>query len=103
MAIGGRGVISVASNATPAEMVQIVELCERGNYAAARKLHSWLLPFIQVNFVEANPIPVKAAMAAMGLLEESYRLPLVPPSAGARDKIMRVLQDLKMLGAAARI
>jgi 4-hydroxy-tetrahydrodipicolinate synthase len=103
MAIGGRGVISVASNAAPAEMVQIVELCERGDYAAARKLHTWLLPFIQVNFVEANPIPVKAAMAAMGLLEESYRLPLVPPSAGARDKIMRVLQDLKMLGAAARV
>jgi 4-hydroxy-tetrahydrodipicolinate synthase len=103
MAIGGRGVISVASNAMPAEMAQIVELCEKGDYAGARKLHSWLLPFIQVNFVEANPIPVKAAMAAMGLLEEAYRLPLVPPSQGARDKIMRVLQDLKMLGAAARI
>ena len=103
MAIGGRGVISVASNAMPAEMTQIVELCEKGDFAAARKLHAWLLPFIQVNFVEANPIPVKAAMAAMGLLEEAYRLPLVPPSQGARDKIMRVLQDLKMLGAAARI
>jgi 4-hydroxy-tetrahydrodipicolinate synthase len=103
MAIGGRGVISVASNAMPAEMAQIVELCEKGDYAGARKLHSWLLPFIQVNFVEANPIPVKAAMAAMGLLEEAYRLPLVPPSQEARDKIMRVLQDLKMLGAAARI
>ena len=101
MAIGGRGIISVASNAMPAEMVQIVELCERGDYAAARKLHTWLLPFIQVNFVEANPIPVKAAMAAMGLLEEVYRLPLVPPSAGARDRIMHVMQDLKMLGAAA--
>ena len=103
MAIGGRGIISVASNAMPAEMVQIVELCERGDYVAARKLHTWLLPFIQVNFVEANPIPVKAAMAAMGLLEEVYRLPLVPPSAGARDRIMHVMQDLKMLGAAARM
>jgi 4-hydroxy-tetrahydrodipicolinate synthase len=103
MAVGGRGVISVASNAMPAEMAQIVELCEKGDYAGARKLHAWLLPFIQVNFIEANPIPVKAAMAAMGLLEEAYRLPLVPPGQGARDKIMRVLQDLKMLGAAARI
>ena len=103
MAIGGRGIISVASNAMPAEMTQIVELCERNDYAAARKLHAWLLPFIQVNFVEANPIPVKAAMAAMGLLEEAYRLPLVPPSEGARARIMGVLQDLKMLGAAARI
>jgi 4-hydroxy-tetrahydrodipicolinate synthase len=102
MAIGGRGVISVASNAMPAEMVQIMELAERGDFAAARKLYSWLLPFIQVNFVESNPIPVKAAMAAMGLIEETYRLPLVPPGPAAREKIMRVLQQLKMLGAAAR-
>jgi 4-hydroxy-tetrahydrodipicolinate synthase len=103
MAIGGRGIVSVASNAMPAEMAQIVELCEKNDFAGARKLHTWLLPFIQVNFVEANPIPVKAAMAAMGLIEESYRLPLVPPSDAARDRIMRVLQDLRMLGAAARI
>jgi 4-hydroxy-tetrahydrodipicolinate synthase len=103
MAIGGRGVISVASNAAPAEMVQIVEMAEKGDFASARRLHTWLLPFCQVNFVESNPIPLKAAMAAMGLLEEHYRLPLVPPSAAARDKIMRVLQNLKMLGAAARV
>jgi 4-hydroxy-tetrahydrodipicolinate synthase len=102
MAIGGRGVISVASNAAPAEMVQIVEMAEKGDFASARRLHTWLLPFCQVNFIESNPIPLKAAMAAMGLLEEHYRLPLVPPSAAARDKIMRVLQNLKMLGAAAR-
>ncbi len=102
MAIGGRGVISVASNAAPAEMVQIVELAEKGDFAGARKLHAWLLPFIQVNFVESNPIPVKAAMAAMGLLEEVYRLPLVAPGPQARDRIIRVLQNLKMLGAAAR-
>jgi 4-hydroxy-tetrahydrodipicolinate synthase len=103
MGIGGRGVISVASNEAPAEMVQIVELCERGDFAAARKLHHWLLPLIQVNFVESNPIPCKAAMAAMGLLEERYRLPLVPPGAASREKIMRVLQQLKLLGAAARV
>jgi 4-hydroxy-tetrahydrodipicolinate synthase len=103
MAIGGRGVVSVASNAAPAEMVQIVEMAEKGDFASARRLHTWLLPFCQVNFIESNPIPVKAAMAAMGLLEEHYRLPLVPPSAAARDKIMRVLQNLKMLGAAARV
>ena len=102
MAIGGRGLISVASNAAPAEMVQIIELAEKGDFAAARRLHHWLLPFILVNFVESNPIPVKAAMAAMGLVEEVYRLPLVPPSAPAREKIMTVLQKLKLLGAAAR-
>jgi 4-hydroxy-tetrahydrodipicolinate synthase len=103
MAIGGRGIVSVASNAAPAEMVQILELCERGDFAAARKLHMWLLPFIQANFIEANPIPVKAAMAAMGLIEEAYRLPLVPPSPAARERIMKVLQDLRLLGSAARV
>ncbi len=103
MAIGGRGIISVASNAVPAEMVQIMELCERGDFAAARKLHTWLLPLIQVNFIEANPIPVKAVMAAMGLLEEAYRLPLTAPSAVSRDKIMHVLAHLRLLGAAARV
>jgi 4-hydroxy-tetrahydrodipicolinate synthase len=103
MAVGGRGVVSVASNEAPAEMAQIVELCEKGDFTAARKLHHWLLPLIQVNFIETNPIPCKAAMAAMGLIEESYRLPMVPPSPGAREKIMKVLQQLKLLGAAARV
>ena len=99
MAIGARGVVSVASNEAPAEMAQIVELCEKGDFAAARKLHHWLLPLIQVNFVETNPLPCKAAM---GLIEENFRLPLVPPSAATRNKVVQVLQNLKMLGAAAR-
>jgi 4-hydroxy-tetrahydrodipicolinate synthase len=103
MGIGGRGVVSVATNEAPAEMVQIVELCEKGDFAAARRLHHWLLPLIQVNFVESNPIPCKAAMAAMGLIEEHYRLPLVPPGPAARERIVRVLQQLKMFGAAARV
>ncbi len=103
MAIGGRGVVSVASNEAPAEMAQIVELCEKGDFAAARKLHHWLLPLIQGNFIETNPIPCKAAMAAMGLIEESYRLPLVAPTAATRARILQVLQNLKMLGAAARV
>jgi 4-hydroxy-tetrahydrodipicolinate synthase len=103
MAIGGRGVISVASNEAPSEMAQIVELCEKGDFAAARKLHHWLLPLIQVNFAETNPIPCKAAMAAMGLIEENYRLPMVPPTAATRSKVVQILQNLKMLGAAARV
>ena len=103
MAVGGAGVVSVGSNQAPTEMVQVVELCERGDYTAARKLHHWLLPLLQVNFAESNPIPCKAAMAAMGLLEENYRLPMVPPSAATRDKVLGVLQQLKMLGAAARV
>jgi 4-hydroxy-tetrahydrodipicolinate synthase len=103
MAIGGKGLISVASNGAPSEVVQMIELAEKGDFAGARRLHRWLLPFLQVNFIEANPIPVKAAMAAMGLIEEAYRLPLVPPSAASHDKIVKVLQDLKLLGSAARV
>jgi 4-hydroxy-tetrahydrodipicolinate synthase len=103
MGIGGRGIICVTSNQAPAECVQIVELCERGDFAAARKLYNWLLPLIQVNFVESNPIPCKAGMAMMGLLEESYRLPLVPPSDATKARIERVLQQLKLQGAAARV
>jgi len=103
MAIGGRGVISVVSNEVPAEMAQVVEMCERGDFAGARKLQHWLLPLIQINFVESNPSPCKVAMAAMGLTEETVRLPLVTPAAASRDKITSVLQQLKLLGAAARI
>ena len=103
MAVGARGLISVASNAVPAEIVQIIEFAEKQDYLAARRLHHWLLPFLQVNFVESNPIPIKAAMAAMGLMDDTYRLPLVPASPAARDRIMTVLQDLKLLGSAARL
>jgi len=103
MAVGGHGVISVASNEVPAEMTQLVELGERGDFAAARRLHRWLFPLLRVNFVEANPGPVKAAMAAMGLLAERYRLPMVPPSSTSRERILDVLQELKLLGSAARM
>ena len=103
MAIGGRGLISVASNAIPGEMTQIIELVEKGDLPAARRLHAWLLPFLEANFVESNPIPIKAVMAAMGLIEETYRLPLVPPGPDARDRISAVLQDLKLLGSASRV
>jgi 4-hydroxy-tetrahydrodipicolinate synthase len=101
MAVGGHGIISVASNEAPAEMVQMVELAEKGDFAAARTLHARLLPLMQVNFIEANPGPVKAAMAAMGLLEEAYRLPMVPPKAASREKIMSVVGKLKPASAPA--
>jgi 4-hydroxy-tetrahydrodipicolinate synthase len=96
MAVGGHGIISVASNEAPAEMVQMVEFAERGDFAAARGLHTFLMPLMQVNFIEANPGPAKAAMAAMGLLEEIYRLPMVSPKPASRERILRVLQDLRL-------
>jgi 4-hydroxy-tetrahydrodipicolinate synthase len=100
MAIGGRGVISVASNEVPAEMVKMVEAAERGDFPAARAVHARLLSLMQVNFVESNPVPVKAAMAAMGLLEESYRLPMCPPKPESRVKIHDVLKRLDLLRGA---
>jgi 4-hydroxy-tetrahydrodipicolinate synthase len=101
MAIGGRGVISVASNEAPAEMVKMVEAVERADHPTARALHARLLPLMQINFVESNPVPVKAAMAAMGLLEETYRLPMCSPKAESKEKILRVLQSLDLVSAAA--
>lgn len=91
MAIGGRGIISVASNEVPAEMSQMVEAAEHNDWAAARALHHRLLPLLLVNFVESNPGPVKFAMAAMGLCEEVYRLPMVPPRPASKEKILEAL------------
>ena len=101
MAVGGHGVISVASNEIPAEMSQMVKAAARNDFAAARAIHARVMPLMQINFVEANPVPVKAAMAAMGLIEEVYRLPMVPPRAESREKILRVLSDLKLLNKPA--
>jgi len=98
MAVGGRGIISVASNEIPAEMSQLVERAERGDFAGARQLHQRLLPLMQVNFVESNPIPVKSAMASMGLLQEVFRLPMVPPRPASKQKIEAVLQSLGIGG-----
>ncbi|MCC7418199.1 MAG: 4-hydroxy-tetrahydrodipicolinate synthase [Acidobacteria bacterium] len=97
MAVGGRGVVSVASNEIPAEMAQMVEAAERNDFAAARAVHARIMPLMQVNFIESNPVPVKAAMAAMGLLEEVYRLPIVGPRPESRGKILRVLADLELI------
>jgi len=103
MAVGGRGVISVASNEVPREMAQMVEAAERGDFAAARKTHTALLPLMLINFVESNPGPVKVAMAAMGLLEEVYRLPMVPPRQDSRAKILNVLSELGLLKSAGKV
>jgi 4-hydroxy-tetrahydrodipicolinate synthase len=92
MAIGGHGIISVASNEVPAEMVQMVEAAERGDFGEARRWHDKLLPLMQVNFVESSPGPVKFAMAAMGLCEEAYRLPIVAPRPPAQGKILNALR-----------
>ena len=100
MAVGGHGIISVASNEIPAEMVAMVQHAERNDFAAARAVHARILPLMTVNFVESNPGPVKAAMAAMGLIEETFRLPMVAPRAASKEKILAVLKSLGLLKAA---
>ena len=100
MAIGGHGIISVAANEIPTEMVQMVEAAERNDFAAAREVHARILPLLSVNFVESNPGPVKSAMAAMGLVEETYRLPIVAPHPQSKQKIVQVLKELGLLKAA---
>ncbi|HSD27772.1 MAG TPA: 4-hydroxy-tetrahydrodipicolinate synthase [Vicinamibacteria bacterium] len=102
MAVGARGIISVASNECPAQMARMVEAAERNDFAAARDIHARLLPLMLANFAESNPIPVKAAMAQMGLLEETFRLPMVPPRAETREKLRRVLAAVGALAAEAR-
>ena len=94
MSVGGRGVISVASNVIPKEMSGMVEAAERGDFEAARRVHRQILPLMLGNFIESNPGPVKFAMARMGLCEEVYRLPMVSPRPASQEKIVAILKDL---------
>jgi 4-hydroxy-tetrahydrodipicolinate synthase len=96
-AMGGRGIISVVSNEIPAEMTRLAQLCLAGDFAGARALQRKYLPLMEVNFVETNPGPVKAAMAEMGLLEPVWRLPLVPPRPENAARIRGVLESLALL------
>jgi 4-hydroxy-tetrahydrodipicolinate synthase len=103
MALGGRGLISVASNEIPAELAQMVEAAERNDFAAARKIHTRILPLLLGNFIESNPGPVKFAMAAMGLCEEVFRLPMVSPQPASQEKLLKILRDLGIpIAAGAR-
>jgi 4-hydroxy-tetrahydrodipicolinate synthase len=98
IALGGRGLISVAANEIPAEMTQLVRLCLEGRFEEARVLQRRYLPLMEVNFAESNPIPVKTALAAMGLIEPVWRLPLCPPRPETRDKVLGVLELLGLAG-----
>jgi 4-hydroxy-tetrahydrodipicolinate synthase len=100
-ALGGRGIVSVASNEIPAEMTRLAKLCNEGNFHAARNLHRQYLPLMDVNFIESSPIPVKAAMSMMGLLEPVWRLPMVAPKPESLAKIRSVLKSCGLLSEGA--
>lgn len=91
MAAGGAGVISVVSNQIPAQMTRLTTLLREGHYQEGRTLNARLLPLMQANFIETNPIPVKAGLAMMGMIEEVYRLPMSPMKPENRAKLEKVL------------
>lgn len=97
MAVGGDGCISVVANEVPADFSDMVRFCLRGKWEKALKLHNRLLPLMNANFLESNPIPVKAALAMMGMIEEVYRLPLVEIKPANREKLRKILSELKLI------
>ncbi len=97
MALGAKGVVSVVANQVPRDMHDLVAACAAGDFARARGIHNRLLELMNLNFVESNPIPVKASLALMGLCQESFRLPLVPPSEQTRAKLRDALTKLGLL------
>jgi 4-hydroxy-tetrahydrodipicolinate synthase len=97
MAVGARGVISVAANVAPKLMVDLVDLAAAGDFAAAREIHLRLFPLFKALFVETNPIPVKAALAMLGRIRPELRLPLLPMEPGNQRALQGVLQEVGIL------
>jgi 4-hydroxy-tetrahydrodipicolinate synthase len=97
LAVGGRGVISVTANVVPKPFAELTAAALRGDWARARELHYHLLPLMKAMFLETNPIPVKAALAAMGMCRDELRLPLVPMSEPPRRKLMDVLREFGLI------
>lgn len=97
MAVGGKGVISVAANIVPLQVAEMVDAALKGDWEKAQKLHIELFPIFKVLFIETNPIPVKAALGLMGLITPEWRLPLTPPLPASLERIKEVLKKSKVL------
>jgi 4-hydroxy-tetrahydrodipicolinate synthase len=97
VALGGVGLISVASNEAPSQMTALTRAALDGEWDEARRLNRELFALMKVNFVETSPGPVKAALAIMGKIKEVYRLPMVPVSSATKEKLRAVLVDLKLI------
>jgi 4-hydroxy-tetrahydrodipicolinate synthase len=96
-AVGGQGCISVVSNVAPADMAAMWDAAAAGNWAKARELHYKLFGLSEGLFIEANPIPVKAALAMMGKISDEIRPPLYPMAGANREKVRKILADLKLV------
>jgi 4-hydroxy-tetrahydrodipicolinate synthase len=101
IALGADGLISVASNEAPELMSRMINLALEQKWDEARELHYRLLPLMETNFIESSPGPVKAALAMMGLIEENYRLPLVPVQTKSRARVREVLVEVGLLKEAS--
>ncbi len=97
LAMGGDGVVSVVANQVPGLFSEMVRRALAGDMEGARVLHYRLLPLMEANFLETNPIPVKTTLAMMGLIEEVFRLPLTPPRPATREKLRTILEELELL------
>jgi 4-hydroxy-tetrahydrodipicolinate synthase len=98
MALGAEGVISVCANQVPGPMHDLAAACARGDFAEARRINNRLLRLMNLNFIESNPIPVKASLALLGLCEESFRLPMCPPTEATREALRGALAELGVRG-----
>ena len=97
IALGGMGVISVVSNEIPREMADMTRAALNNDWTCARRLFRRFLPLMQANFIESNPLPVKAALAMMGRIEEVYRLPLCPMKKDTRAKLEKIVEELALV------
>ena len=102
VSLGGDGIISVIANQAPKMFGDMVRCCLAGDLENARRLHYKLLPLMNANFIESNPIPVKASLAMMGMIEEVYRLPLVSPTEATRAKLKKILNELELIPVAVK-
>ncbi len=101
ISLGGVGIVSVASNVVPAELSRMTRAALENDWSTARKLHRKYLPLVQALFIESNPMPVKAVLAMMGKIEESYRLPMVPVKAQTKERLRAVAAEVGLLSESA--
>jgi len=101
IALGGVGIISVASNEIPREMAEMTRAALDNDWATARRLHRKYLPLMLANFIESNPMPVKAVLAMMGKMEEVYRLPMLPMRRDTRSKLQKIAAEAGLIAKPA--
>jgi len=99
VSLGGAGIISVASNEIPKEMSEMTNAALNGDWQRARKLHRSYLPLMQANFIESNPMPVKAVLAMLGRIDEVYRLPMVRMKNDTRSRLQQIVAEAGLLHA----